>query len=152
MFPHRRFFCAAVSLAAFIALPAIGDETASPTVEQHGKASYYSDKFNRKQTASGAPMNQNELTAASPTLPIGTKAKVTNESTGKSVEVRVNDRGPHKRGRVIDVSKKAANALDMNKNGVAHVRVEARSADQPTSALKSEIAARANRQALMKSQ
>lgn len=142
--PHRSF--AALLSVLTAAAPAIAGENPTATFEQHGKASYYADKLREKPTASGAPLNQNAMTAASPTLPIGTKAKVTNEATGKTVEVRVNDRGPHKRGRIIDVSKMAAKALDMKTDGVVLVKVEAKPSDQPTDALKKEIAARAERQ------
>ena len=142
-------FCGILTAMAVFctAAPALAAEA---ILEQHGKASYYGDALNRKKTASGAIYNRNELTAASPTLPLGTTAKVTNEATGKSVEVRVTDRGPHKRGRIIDVSNSAARELDMKRSGVARVKVEATPSHQKTSQLKRDIAARANHQQLAK--
>ncbi|MDB5393376.1 MAG: septal ring lytic transglycosylase RlpA family lipoprotein [Rhodospirillales bacterium] len=110
------------------------------TVEQHGKASYYSDRFAGRKTASGVTMNQGAMTAASPNLPLGAKAKVTDTRTGKTVDVKVNDRGPYKKGRIIDVSKRAAKELDIKEDGVAPVRVEAKPSDQPTPELKAEVA------------
>jgi rare lipoprotein A len=108
-------------------------------VEQQGKASYYSDRLQGKKTASGAPMDQGAMTAASKKLPLGAKAKVTNLETGKTADVKINDRGPVPKGRVIDVSKRAANQLGMKQEGVAPVKVEARPADQPTPELKQKV-------------
>lgn len=76
------------------------------------------------RTASGEKFNPNELTAAHPSLPFGTKVRVTNVSTGKSVTVRVNDRGPFVRGRVIDVSHAAAQSIGMTGQGVAKVKLD----------------------------
>jgi rare lipoprotein A len=86
----------------------------------HGVASFYSDT----QTASGEKFDKNELTAAHPTLPFGTKLRVTDVSSGRFVTVRVNDRGPYVRGRVVDVSPSAAQALGMVDKGVANVRLD----------------------------
>ena len=83
-----------------------------------GLASYYKSG---KQTANGERFNPNGLTAAHRTLPFGTKLRVTNLGTGKSVVVRINDRGPFIRGRVIDLSLGAANFVGMTKAGVAKV-------------------------------
>ncbi|MBS1189370.1 MAG: septal ring lytic transglycosylase RlpA family protein [Rhodocyclaceae bacterium] len=90
---------------------------------QRGKASYYSRKFAGKKTASGAPLNPRAHVAASKTLPLGTQAKVTNLKTGKSTMVRIEDRGPYEKNRIIDVSPKAAEELEMKKEGVAPVQV-----------------------------
>jgi rare lipoprotein A len=128
-------------MLAASAARAEGDST--PAVVQHGTASYYADHLSGRETASGNRLNQNGLVAASRDLPLGSTAKVTNEATGKSVHVKVEDRGPYARGRVIDVSKRAAKALDMKKDGVAPVKVESRPADQPTRALKDRVAERA---------
>jgi rare lipoprotein A len=87
----------------------------------HGVASFYSEDT---ETASGEKFDRNELTAAHPTLPFGTKVRVTNVSTGRSVTVRVNDRGPYVRGRIVDVSYSAAEALGMVGQGVASVRLD----------------------------
>jgi rare lipoprotein A len=122
-----------------VAMP-FGLARADPSVEEHGKASYYADKFEGRKTASGTPLDQNAMVAASRNLPLGATARVTNEATGKTVKVKVKDRGPYARGRVIDVSKRAAKALDMKKDGVAPVKVIARPADQPTPELKREVA------------
>ena len=102
----------------------IGDD-GKPVVEQTGEASYYGPGFHGKKTATGEKFDQNELTAAHPALPLGTKATVTNLDNGNSVEVEINDRGPYVAGRDIDVSKRAAKELGMSKEGVAPVKIEA---------------------------
>jgi rare lipoprotein A len=86
-----------------------------------GLASFYSEGA---RTASGEQFDANELTAAHPTLPFGTRLRVTNVATGRSVTVRVNDRGPYVAGRVVDVSYSAANALGMVGKGVANVKLD----------------------------
>jgi len=86
-----------------------------------GVASFYSEG---QETASGERFDPHELTAAHPTLPFGTRLQVTNVATGKSVTVRVNDRGPFVGGRVVDVSYSAAQALGMVHSGVANVKVD----------------------------
>jgi rare lipoprotein A len=86
----------------------------------HGVASFYSDT----ETASGERFDKNELTAAHPSLPFGTKLRVTDVSSGRFVTVRVNDRGPYVRGRVVDISPSAAEALGMVDKGVANVRLD----------------------------
>jgi len=86
-----------------------------------GLASFYSDG---QKTANGEQFDPNELTAAHPSLPFGTKLRVTNTSTGKSVTVRVNDRGPYVPGRVVDVSYSAAQALGMVRSGTANVKLD----------------------------
>ena len=94
-------------------------------VEQVGEASFYGPGFHGKKTATGEKFDQNERTAAHPTLPLGTKATVTNLENGNSVDVKINDRGPYVKGRDIDVSKAAAKELGMTKDGVAPVKIEA---------------------------
>jgi rare lipoprotein A len=89
--------------------------------EQSGRASWYSLPGNR--TACGEKMNPRAMTAAHRTLPCGTKIKVTNKNNGRSVIVRVNDRGPFIRGRVVDVSKAAGQRIGLVATGVAPVRV-----------------------------
>ena len=89
-----------------------------------GKASYYGAKHHGKRTASGERFNQHALTAAHRTLPFGTRVKVTNLNNDRSVVVRINDRGPHIRGRIIDLSREAADRLGMLRAGVVRVRVE----------------------------
>jgi len=93
---------------ALTAAPAAADEI-KPI--QTGAASWYGPGFHGKRTANGETFNTNDLTAAHKTLPFGTKVRVTNEKTGKSVVVRINDRGPYAHGRVIDLSKAAAEAV-----------------------------------------
>lgn len=90
-----------------------------------GTASYYGKAHHGKRTASGERFNQNALTAAHRTLAFGTRVKVTNLDNGRSVVVRINDRGPFGRGRIIDVSKAAAEQLNMLRSGTARVRLEA---------------------------
>jgi rare lipoprotein A (peptidoglycan hydrolase) len=97
-----------------------------PVIEQTGEASSYGQEFQGKATANGEKFDKNELTAAHPTLPLGTKAKVTNLRNGKSVDVRINDRGPYVKGRDIDVSQGAAKKLDITKSGTAPVKIEAK--------------------------
>lgn len=99
--------------------------TGAPVIEQTGEASSYGQEFHGKTTASGETFNKNEMTAAHPTLPLGTKAKVTNLDNRKSVDVRINDRGPYLKGRDIDVSQGAAEKLALTKSGVAPVKIEA---------------------------
>ena len=89
--------------------------------KSHGIASFYSQGT---KTASGEKFDPNELTAAHPTLPFGTKLRVTNQDTGRSVTVRVNDRGPYVPGRVVDVSYSAAQELGMIGRGVAPVKLD----------------------------
>jgi len=86
-----------------------------------GVASFYTEG---ERTASGEKFDTHELTAAHPTLPFGTKLRVTNVATGRSVTVRVNDRGPYVHGRVVDVSYSAAQSLGMVGKGVANVKLD----------------------------
>lgn len=92
---------------------------------QRGRASWYGPGFHGKLTASGERYDQNRLTAAHRTLPLGSTVTVTNLENGKSVKVLINDRGPYVRGRVIDLSRAAARKLDMLDSGVIDVRVAA---------------------------
>ena len=105
--------------------PATAGEKDPVVYREEGKASYYSDKFEGKPTASGEPFDQDELTAAHPELPLGSEVTVKNPETGKEVEVEVNDRGPYVDGRDIDLSKAAAKELGITKEGVAPVEIEA---------------------------
>lgn len=89
-----------------------------------GLAAYYSSRLNGRRTASGQAFDQNALTAAHPTLPFGTKVKVTHTKNGRSVVVRINDRGPMQPGRVIDLSRAAASQLSMLRTGLAPVKLE----------------------------
>lgn len=89
-----------------------------------GLASFYAAKFHGRRTASGEIFNTHALTAAHLTLPFGTKVKVTNLRNGKSVIVRINDRGPHVRGRIIDLSVAAAKKIGLNRAGTVRVKLE----------------------------
>jgi rare lipoprotein A len=91
---------------------------------QEGIASWYGAEFEGKPTASGEIFNASQLTAAHPTLPFGTMLRVTNKHNNKTVTVRINDRGPFVSARIIDLSRAAAQQLDMIKTGTAPVRVE----------------------------
>lgn len=98
----------------------IPDGPAGAEVEA-GVASWYGERFHGRRTASGEPFNMNELTAAHPTLPFGTRVRVRNLDNGREVVVRINDRGPFVRGRVIDLSRAAASALGFVQAGTARV-------------------------------
>lgn len=98
-------------------------ETANKKVIR-GQASWYGPGFHGKKTASGEIFDQGRLTAAHKTLPLGTKAKVTNLENGNTVEVEINDRGPYVGERVIDLSRAAANALGFVESGLTLVRIE----------------------------
>ena len=115
--------CALLSLLA-------GCASQSGTVDPHGYdqtgvASYYGARHHGKRTASGERFDQHGLTAAHRQLPFGTRVKITNLGNNNSVVVRINDRGPYSRGRLIDVSREAAEQLGMLRSGTARVRVQA---------------------------
>ncbi len=131
-----RLFPAAV-LAALLAASALGCASSGggglPSVQfddardrdaEVGNASFYAHRFHGRSTASGERYDETKLTAAHRTLPFGTRVRVTNLENGRSVMLRVNDRGPHRKSRVIDVSYVAAKRLGFVRDGVARVRVE----------------------------
>ena len=113
-----------VSLSVGVAAVSGARAHKAPTVEEVGTASWYGPRFHGKKTANGEVFNQNKLTAAHRTLPLGTTVEVTNVTNGKSVEVKINDRGPYVNGRVIDLSRAAAVRLGMKDAGVAKVQIE----------------------------
>jgi rare lipoprotein A len=113
---------AALAVAGFLSLPAFGSGAPLPPPEA-GLASVYSEDLNGKSTASGERYDSNALTAAHRTLPLGSEVKVTRVDNGKSVRVRINDRGPQVRDRIIDLSRGAAVALGM-RSGVTRVKLE----------------------------
>lgn len=117
-FPHKSIL---VSLLLGL-LAACGGSKSAFT--QSGQGSYYADKFAGRATTSGAPYRPGRLTAAHNTLPFGTKIKVTNVRNGRSVKVVVNDRGPHVKGRIVDVSKRAARKLGLIEAGVVPVQLK----------------------------
>lgn len=134
----RKFKSVALAIAGVILIPSCASTgSASSKVEphipdtwpvksvQHGKASWYSVRTNRgTKTASGERLNERAATAAHKTLPMGTKVRVTNLANGKSEIVRINDRGPYIRGRVIDVTIGVAERLGFVSRGVVPVKVE----------------------------
>ena len=91
---------------------------------EQGLAAVYSDRLNGHRTANGQRYDRNKLTAAHKTLPFGTQLKVTNTSNGKSVIVRINDRGPKEADRILDISPRAARALSIRSRGMAKVTTE----------------------------
>lgn len=95
-----------------------------PNYDEVGIASWYGPTFHGKDSASGEPFDENAMTAAHPTLPIPSLVRVTNMDNGRTVVVRLNDRGPFVDDRIIDLSKAAAGALDMHGPGTARVRVQ----------------------------
>lgn len=102
--------------------------TSKPTLGQRGyteegKASYYSNKLHGKKMANGDPYHKGKLTAAHRTLPFGTKVKVTNLQTNKTVKVKITDRGPFVKGRVVDLSEAAARRLDYLDTGIVPVKL-----------------------------
>ena len=122
----------AVSVEIVPVAPAqLPEETASAPAELpeatslgRGSASYYASKFHGRRTASGEAFDNGAMTAAHRTLPFGSLVRVTNPATGASVIVRINDRGPFSRGRLIDVSRAAAEELGMIARGHATVELE----------------------------
>jgi len=110
-----------------------GSAATKPVHKEVGEASWYGPGFQGQETANGETFDQKEMTAAHPSLPMGTKAKVTNLENGKKVEVRINDRGPYADNRVIDLSSAAANKLDMKEDGTTQVKIETKPAKKKIS-------------------
>lgn len=105
------------------AIPPPEASSSSSDTFDSGFASYYGDGFDGRKTASGEVFDKSKLTAAHRTLPFGTKVLVTNMKNGRSVIVTINDRGPFKAGRIIDLSEAAARQLDMIQSGVVMVEI-----------------------------
>lgn len=101
----------------------LSKKTSSRHVEE-GKATWYADRFHGRYTASGEVYSKHKLTAAHPKLPFGSQVRVTHLRNGRSVIVTINDRGRFRKGRIIDLSRKAAEELQMITEGVAQVKVE----------------------------
>jgi rare lipoprotein A len=112
------------TLVALFGLGLAATSGGSALADTVGVASFYGGSHHGGPTASGERFNQNAMTAAHRTYPMGTRVKVTNLSNGKAVMLRINDRGPFIRGRIIDVSRGAAANLGFLGNGLAKVRVE----------------------------
>jgi rare lipoprotein A len=102
-----------------------------PRGGQTGEASWYGEWHHGRTTASGEIYDMNQLTAAHPSLPLGSKVLVTNLKNGESVEVRINDRGPHVDGRIIDLSYAAAKKLGAVSGGTIPVRLQVISTPPP---------------------
>jgi rare lipoprotein A len=104
---------------------------AQAQLAEQGKASYYASKFEGRLTANGEKFTNTALTAAHPSLAFNTLVKVTNTTNGKSVVVRINDRGPHTKARILDMSAAAAREIDMIRAGIATVQIEVLGDTQP---------------------
>ncbi|PWV81596.1 septal ring lytic transglycosylase RlpA family protein [Halomonas sp. A11-A] len=120
----RLFLACCLTGALTLGTQAALAHEAEPEI-QEGYASFYHDKFHGRATASGERFDQNQLTAAHPDLPFGTEVVVTRPDTGREVTVVINDRGPFVKGRIIDLSKRAARELGMLNRGVAPVIITA---------------------------
>ncbi len=120
-----------VFLTLFVAFLFVQGCASTKRITESGMASWYGPNFHGKTTANGERYDQNELTAAHKTLPFNSVVRVTNLDNGKQVTVRINDRGPYARGRVIDLSRAAASEVDMIGPGVARVRIEVLKTDRP---------------------
>ena len=116
--------CLLAACAEQVPQPQPAAAPSAPTFSQVGEASYYDAKFDDHKTASGERFKTDGLTAAYRTLPIGTMVRVTNLSNQRSVVVRINDRGPVSRRRIIDLSPAAAKELDIRDQGVMRVRLD----------------------------
>ena len=90
----------------------------------YGNASWYGSKFHGRKTSSGEKYNKNKLTAAHPTLPFNTKVLITNLKNNKSVVVRINDRGPFVKDRILDMSEEAAEKIDVKKQGIVYIKIQ----------------------------
>ncbi|NTV02594.1 MAG: septal ring lytic transglycosylase RlpA family protein [Chlorobiaceae bacterium] len=98
-------------------------ENSSRFLVGEGRASFYANRFHGQRTASGEHFDRTDYTAAHKSLPFGTKVRVTNLDNGRHVVVKINDRGPHTKGRIIDISQAAARQIGMA--GIGNVRIEA---------------------------
>ena len=125
-----KFTAKAVLTAAVLAFASAGANVATTEVvyagskASAGTASYYGKRFHGRTTANGERFNMNAMTTAHKSLPFGTKVKVTNRNNGKSVVVRINDRGPYHGNRVIDLSRGAAAKIGMLNSGTARVSIQ----------------------------
>ena len=111
-------------LAILVSMPLASTAKPSAGDTLTGVASYYADRFHGRKTASGERFDQSALTAAHKKLPFGSRVLVTDKKSGKSVIVTINDRGPYIKGRVIDLSRKAARELGIIKRGIAKVEIK----------------------------
>lgn len=126
MFSKHTFFIKSICLFLFVALfnQVIPRESVISFDNQKGRASYYASKFNGRRTASGETYRDHQYTCAHKTLPFGTLLKVTNLDNNQTVIVKVTDRGPFVKGRLVDLSRIAAKEIGMVQAGTAYVQVE----------------------------
>ncbi|QNF32770.1 septal ring lytic transglycosylase RlpA family protein [Adhaeribacter swui] len=121
-FKFRSWFFALVIACLFSSC--VRNATSWKGYTEQGNASYYADKFQGKKMANGQPYRKGKLTAAHKKLPLGTRVKVTNPKNHRSVKVKITDRGPHTRGRILDLSRAAAGRLGIIQAGVAPVKLK----------------------------
>lgn len=120
---QSKCLAAGVLIAVVISCGARPDLVREPRYEAVGLASYYGRKFHGRRTASGERYDMYDLTAAHPVLKFGSRVEVINLKNGRKVRVRINDRGPFRNGRIIDLSYAAAKKIGMLRRGVVKVRV-----------------------------
>lgn len=118
----KPFAAGVLATLAFTSSPSFADNKAG--FKQKGVATYYADRFHGRKTASGERYDKSAMTAAHRTLPLGTVVKVTNVKSGDSIKVEINDRGPYVKGRVLDLSRRAAQELGITGAGRAQVNIE----------------------------
>jgi rare lipoprotein A len=112
-----------LALTACSGISSTNDDSKT-SYKETGEASFYANKYQSRKTANGERFDQAAYTAAHKKLPFGTKVKVTNVENGKSVLVRINDRGPFVRGRIIDLSRSAFSSIGNTRAGVINVKIE----------------------------
>jgi rare lipoprotein A len=133
---NRRFSKSSFALALCLSLGACswvpkGEVQLDVGIKDRGVASWYGEQFHGRQAANGEIFDMEGLTAAHRTIPLGSVVRVVNLSNGKHLHVRVTDRGPYEKGRVLDLSHGAAVLLGMEREGVAHVQIEVVGARRP---------------------
>lgn len=116
--------CSILLLSVMFSCTGTSQNVKKSRIVEKGKASWYGKKFNGRKTASGEVFNSRKLTAAHKTLPFGTMVKVKNVSNNKTVVVKINDRGPHSKNRIIDLSEAAAAKIGIIRAGIADVTLE----------------------------
>ncbi|MCC8393481.1 septal ring lytic transglycosylase RlpA family protein [Paraburkholderia sp. MMS20-SJTR3] len=127
------------------AKPLTDDGADASDFRQTGRASWYGRFFHGRRTANGERYDMHALTAAHRTLPLGSYVRVTNPSNSRSVVVRINDRGPYARGRVIDLSMAAASKLDMRHSGTARVQIEGITAQEARAEMNEQLASNSDK-------
>ena len=125
MFATRVAAVAAIILGGCTMAAGLESPAAAAGYDRTGKASWYGQRYHGRTTASGVRFDMNAMTAAHRSLPFGTRVRVTNLANRRSVVLTINDRGPYAGGRIIDVSRRAAEILGMVRTGVVRVRVHA---------------------------